>query len=312
MSADLVATVGALTKRATAVMALAAAMLLGAMDAVAQEKKEEEKEKGPNTGRISISAGIDVPTDYYFRGIKQETAGYIIQPYGDLAFKLWDGVPIFSNLALTIGTWNSLHGGPTGTDGPNADPEAWYESDFYTKVGWTMFGDVSAGLIYTAYMSPNDFFDTVQELAVSLGFNDSKYTGRLLEGLSLNPSVLVAFEVKGQADAGAQKGVYMQLGLTPTYTFNTGGAYPITVTTPLLAGLSLGDYYEFGTGDDTTSGYFQGGVGLAVPLAFIPSSFGSWQLKTGVNFLRVNGNLKDVNSRDRNEVIGTVGIAFTY
>ena len=53
-------------------------------------------------------------------------------------------------------------------------------------------------------------------------------------------------------------------------------------------------------------------VVLAVPLAFIPSSFGSWQLKTGVNFLRVNGNLRDVNSRDRNEIIGTVGIAFTY
>jgi hypothetical protein len=298
--------------RATAVVALAAALLLGATEVVAQEKKEEEKEKGPNTGRISISAGVDFPTDYYFRGIKQETAGAIIQPYGDLTFKLWDGVPAFGNLALTIGTWNSLHFGPTGTDGPNADPKMWYESDFYTKVGWTMFEDFNAGLIYTAYMSPNDFFDTVQELAVSLGFNDSKYTGKLLDGLSLNPNVLVAFEVKGQADAGSQKGVYVQLGLTPTYTFNTGGAYPITVTTPVLAGFSLGEYYEFGTGDDTTFGYFQGGVGLSVPLAFIPASFGSWQFKTGVNFLRVNGNLKDVNSRDRNEVIGTVGIAFTY
>jgi hypothetical protein len=47
-------------------------------------------------------------------------------------------------------------------------------------------------------------------------------------------------------------------------------------------------------------------------VAFIPSSFGSWQLKAGVNFLCVNGNLKDVNSRDRNEVIGSIGIAFTY
>jgi hypothetical protein len=301
-----------LVKRTVAVAALAGALLLGAMDAVAQEKEEEEKDKGPNTGRIAISAGIDLTTDYHFRGIKQETAGYIIQPYGDLTFKLWDGVPVFGNLALTIGTWNSLHGGPTGTDGPNADPKMWYESDFYTKVGWTMFEDFTAGIIYTAYMSPNDFFQTVQELAFGLSFNDSKYSGKLLDGFALNPSVLVAFEVKGQADAGAHKGVYMQLGLTPSYTFYAKGTYPLTVSTPLLAGLSLDDYYEFGTGNDTTFGYFQGGIGLAVPLAFIPSSFGSWQIKTGVNFLRVNGNLRDVNSRDRNEIIGTVGIAFTY
>jgi hypothetical protein len=274
-----------------------------APDVVAQE------EKGPNTGRVSISAGVDFPTDYYFRGIIQETKGYIIQPYGDLTFKLWDGVPAFGNLALTIGTWNSLHGGPTGVDGPNADPKIWYESDFYTKVGWTMFEDFSAGIIYTAYMSPNDFFTTTQELAFGLGFNDSK----LLGPFALNPSLLLAFEVKGQADAGDHKGVYLQMGIAPSYTFNPKSPYPVTLSIPLLVGLSLDDYYEFGTGNDTTFGYFQGGVGLAVPLAFIPASFGSWQLKTGVNVLHLGGNLRDVNKdRDSTEVIGTVGIAFTY
>jgi hypothetical protein len=295
-----------LVRRAATVAALAGMLLLGTLDAAAEE------DKGPNTGRVSLSAGTDVTTDYYFRGIKQETAGYIVQPYGDVTFKLWDGVPTFGNLALTIGLWNSLHGGPTGIDGPNADPRVWYEADFYTKVGWTMFEDVSAAIVYTAYMSPNDFFDTVQELAVGLGFNDGKYTGKLLEGFALNPSILVAFEVKNQADAGADKGVYLQAGLTPSYTFNPGSAYPITLSVPLLVGLSLDDYYEFGTGDDSTFGYFQGGVGLSVPLAFIPSSFGTWQLKTGVNVLRLGDNLRDVNSRDRTEIIGTVGIAFTY
>jgi hypothetical protein len=268
-----------------------------------------QEAKGPNTGRIALSAGVDFPTDYYFRGIVQETSDYIIQPYGDLTFKLWDGIPTFGNLALTIGTWNSLHGGPTGIEGPNADPKVWYESDFYTKVGWTMFEDLSAGVIYTAYMSPNDFFTTTQELALSLGFNDSK----LLGPFALNPSLLLAFEVKGQADAGDDKGVYLQLGLAPSYTFNAGSTYPVTLSVPLLVGLSVDDYYEFGTGDDSTFGYFQGGVGLSMPLAFIPASFGSWQIKTGVNVLQLGGNLRDVNKdRDSTEIIGTVGIAFTY
>ena len=287
-----------------AVLATLIGVAGGAPDAAAQEEK-----KGPNTGRISISAGVDFPTDYYFRGIVQETEDYIIQPYGDLTFKLWDGVPAFGNLALTIGTWNSLHGGPTGVEGPNTDPKMWYESDFYTKVGWTMFEDLSAGVIYTAYMSPNDFFTTTQELALSLGFNDSK----LLGPFALNPSLLLAFEVKGQADAGDDKGVYLQLGLAPSYTFNAGSQYPVTLSVPLLVGLSLDDYYEFGTGEDSTFGYFQGGVGLSMPLAFIPASLGSWQIKAGVNVLHLNGNVRDVNQdRDRTEIIGTVGLAFTY
>jgi hypothetical protein len=288
--------------RTGAIVALGTAAL-GATAATAQE------EKGPNTGRIAISAGVDFPTDYYFRGIIQETRDYIIQPYGDLTFKLWDGVPAFGNLAVTVGTWNSLHGGPTGVEGPNVDPKMWYESDFYAKVGWSMFEDLSASIVYTAYMSPNDFFGTVQELAFGLGFNDSK----LLGPFALNPSVLVAFEVKGQADAGDHKGVYLQAGIAPSYTFNAQSSYPVTVSVPMLVGLSVDDYYEFATGEDSTFGYFQGGVGLAMPLAFIPSSFGAWQLKAGVNVLQLGGNLRDVNKdRDPTEIIGTVGIAFTY
>jgi hypothetical protein len=268
-----------------------------------------QADKGPNTGRISISAGTDVTTDYYFRGIIQETRDYIVQPYGELTFKLWDGVPAFSDLALTFGTWNSLHGGPTGIRGDGNDPKVWYESDFYTKVGWTMFEDVSASVIYTAYMSPNSSFSTVQELAFGLGYDDSK----LLGPFALNPSLLLAFEVKGQADAGDHKGVYLQLGLAPSYTVNPTSAYPVTLSLPLVVGLSLDDYYEFGTGRDSTFGYFQGGVALAVPLAFIPASFGAWQLKAGVNVLHLGHNLRDVNKdRDRNEIIGLVGIAFTY
>jgi hypothetical protein len=90
--------------------------------------------------------------------------------------------------------------------------------------------------IYTAYMSPNDFFNTVQELAVSMSFNDSKYLGPFV----LNPTLLFAFEVKGQADAGAPRGIYMELGVTPSYTFNDKGTYPITLSVPLLLGLTLG------------------------------------------------------------------------
>jgi hypothetical protein len=262
----------------------------------------------PNTGRVSLTAGVDWTTDYYFRGILQEDKDWIVQPYGEISFKLIEGTPAFGNLALTVGSWNSLHGGPTGVDGNNTDPDLWYESDFYTKIGWTFLEDFSSAVIYTAYMSPNDRFGTVQELAFSLGWNDSKILGPF----ALNPSVLIAFEVKGQADAGTSRGVYLQTGVTPGYTFNAKGTYPVTLTVPLLVGLSLSEYYEFGTGDDDTFGFFQGGVGVAVPLAFIPASFGSWTIKGSLNVLHLGDNLKAINNNDRTEIIGTIGLAFTY
>jgi hypothetical protein len=294
-------------RRAVAAMALGA--LTAATTAYAQAPAPAAPaEAKPNTGRLSLTAGVDWTTDYYFRGILQEDQDYIFQPYGEVTFKLLEGGPAFGNLGLTIGTWNSLHGGPTGVEGNNTDPDLWYESDFYTRLGWTFLEDFTSAVIYTAYMSPNDRFGTVQEVAFSLAYNDSK----LLGPFALNPSVLLAFEFKGQADAGNHRGVYLQAGVTPGYTFNASGTYPVTLTLPLLVGLSLSEYYEFGTGDDNTFGFFQGGVGVAVPLAFIPASFGTWTLKGGLNVLHLGDNLKAINNNDRTEVIGTIGVAFTY
>jgi hypothetical protein len=80
-------------------------------------------ETKPNTGRVSLTAGVDWTTDYYFRGILQEDKDWIFQPYGEISFKLVEGTPAFGNVALTVGLWNSLHGGPTGVDGNNTDPD---------------------------------------------------------------------------------------------------------------------------------------------------------------------------------------------
>jgi hypothetical protein len=293
---------------------VAAVVMLVPLGAAAQDKPADKpaeakpEEKGPNTGRLSLSAGVDFPTDYYFRGIFQEDDDYIIQPYGELAFKLYEGKGPLNNVSFVLGTWNSLHGGPSGVDGPNADPKIWYESDFYAKVMTTLFDDLTAGVIYTAYMSPNDRFTTVQELALSLGYNDAK----LLGPFALNPSLLVAFEVKGQADAGSHRGVYLQLGIAPGVTLFEKSALPLTLSFPILTGLSLSEYYEFGSGSDDTFGYFQAGVGASIPLKFIPADFGSWQLKASLSWMRLGDNLRAVNNNDRNEFIGTIGIAFTY
>jgi hypothetical protein len=267
--------------------------------------------KGPNTGKISLSGGIDYTTDYYFRGIVQETKDLVLQPYGGLTFKLYEGKTGLTGLNLTVGTWNSLHWGPTGLDGAVAsDPKVWYESDFYATLAAQLFQDLTFGVTYTAYMSPNGFFRTVEEVAFGLSLNDSKWLGPF----ALNPSVLLAVETNGQADAGADKGVYLQLGVAPGFALLSDTKTPISVSVPLTLGLSLSDYYErIGVGgSDDTFGYFSGGITAGVPLAFIPADFGSWQLKGGAQFLALGDNLKTVNRNDNFEVISTVGIALNY
>jgi hypothetical protein len=276
----------------------------------------DAQDKGPNTGRISFSGGIDVPTDYFFRGIAQEKDGfvdgnYILQPYGDLTVKLLEGQGAVTNIGLTFGLWNSLHGGPSGVEGSaSVDPKVWYEADFYTKLSATVLDDFTAALIYTAYMSPNDRFATYEEVALSLGYNDSK----LLGPFALNPSVLIAFETDGQADAGRGEGTYLQFGITPGYTFNAKGAYPLSVTLPLVVGLSLSDYYErIGVGgDDDTFGYFSVGPAASLPLRFIPTAYGSWQARAGLSVLVLGENLEAANTGDDIEVIGSLGLALTY
>jgi hypothetical protein len=157
-------------------------------------------------------------------------------------------------------------------------------------------------------MSPNGRFATVQELALSVGFNDTK----LLGPWALNPSLLVAFELKGQADGGRHRGVYLQLGVAPGLTWFDKSAWPVSLSVPLTVGLSLSQYYEFGTGDDETFGYFSGGLAASVPLKVIPPAFGAWQLRAAVTVLTLGDNLRAVNRRDRTEVIGSFGLALAY
>jgi hypothetical protein len=320
MDVDWTTTRGGLSRsRVRSALTLAAVLILGAGElAWAQTPAPPAGQAAPaapaappapNTGRLSVSAGVDWTTAYFFRGIKQETDDLILQPYGELTLKLVDGAGALTSLSLTGGIWNSLHSGASGSDSPTAsDPKFWYELDGYFKLSAVLFEDLTASVIYTAYLSPNNVFNTVQEIALGLGYNDAK----LLGPFALNPSILVAFEFDGQADAGADKGIYAQIGIAPAYTLLADSAYPLTLTVPLAVGLSLGDYYEFGTGSDDTFGYFSAGATLSVPLAFVPAEFGKWVVRGGVQVLVLGDNLKTVNGGDEVQVIGSLGLAFIY
>jgi uncharacterized protein (TIGR02001 family) len=249
-----------------------------------------------NQGAVSFSGGLDVPSVYLFRGILQESDPRVtLWPYGELGVSLFSGDGGLKSVDVSLGIWNSLHTGSSGTQGPSQKLQ--YEQDFYAGLAFGLGGGLSVGGTYTAYTSPNAAFSTVKELSVDVS-HDSAFA----------PYALVAFELDGQADGGAAEGTYLELGVGPEWELAAGR---LTLGVPVKVGLSLSDYYEGPEGHETF-GYFSAGGLLTLPLTRIPGRFGSWSLHGGVDLLVFGDAVRGINGSDRGKVVGLFGLGLSY
>lgn len=275
------------------VLAVAMVVSLRAVPARAQAASD------PNPGNLTITGGIDFLNAYIFRGIPQDDTGVVMWPYGDLGISLHSGEGLFKSIGVNVGLWNSLHTGDAGLDGPSE--KLWYESDFYATLGLGFGAGTSLGVTYTAYTSPNGLFNTVRELSFKFAIDDSGALGRA----ATRPYVLVARELDGQADGGAEEGTYLEVGAAPG--FPLGGW---TVNVPLRAGFSLGDYYEGVLGDERFGFFSVAGI-VTIPLTSMPTKVGSWNIHGGVEYVRLGDRNAEILG-DTSKVIGSIGIGLSY
>jgi hypothetical protein len=240
----------------------------------------------PATPPVSVSAGIDFPSLYMFRGIRQEAdPSFTAQPFVEL-----DATAGAASFA--VGSWNSFNWGSN----QDVNDGLWYESDVYASVGFTT-GKVSPTILYTAYTSPNDGFGTVHELAFSADFDDSDSSA------PMSPSVTVAFELGDNgADGGANKGIYLQLGIEPAIP--TGDS-KLSLSVPVTLGMSLKDYYE-GPNGDSKFGYLSGGLSASVDLG------GGADVHGSVLVYGFGDTLKAFNNDKASEVVGSIGIGVGF
>ena len=250
---------------------------------------------------VTLTVGMDFPTAYMFRGIFQEDQGFIGQPFVDVGVAAYSGEGAVKSVTINGGIWNSIHSGPSGSDNP--DRGAWYEADYYASATFQI-GKMKPGVLYTAYTSPNDAFNTVHELAAVVAFDDSGST------LPLNPKAILAFELDGQADGGSSKGTYLELGVRPVLPLGAHPTYPLTLAIPAKLGLSLNDYYEGANGSDGF-GYFDLGGILSVPLAFMNGKT-TWEIHGGVDILWLGENMKALNGGDGVKAVGVIGFSMIY
>ena len=291
-------------RSALAVVAAVSVMVVISAPAFAQEAA-----KDPKPGAMTVTGSLDFLNQYMFRGIRQNSTGIAIWPAIDLGLAAFSGEGGLKSVGINFGTWNSLHTGDTGQDGPSG--KSWYESDFYAALGFGFGGGTSFTTTYTAYTSPNNGFTTVKEIMFKLAVDDSSKLGKG----AVKPYIAIAQEFdtdigRGQADAGENAGTYLELGIAPGYAASKAGlAFPIKV------GMSLSNYYEF-AGEDNKFGFFSIAGIATIPLGGT-TNFGSWNIHGGVEYQRLGDttaafNLDDDGLPKKNQVIGSIGFGFSY
>jgi hypothetical protein len=283
------------------VAATCTALILASTPALAQDAPAAD----PNPGALTITGSIDFLNQYMFRGIRQNSTGFVTWPAADLGIAAYSGDGGLKSVGINFGTWNSLHSGDTGSD--SASGKMWYESDFYATLGFGFGGGTSFSTTYTAYTSPNSGFTTVKEISFKLGIDDSGYLGRA----AVKPYLIIAQEfgtdiATGQADGGDNAGTYMEIGFAPGYN----GLSRASIAFPIKIGFSLSDYYEL-AGEDNKFGFFSIGGLVTVPLGGT-TSFGAWNVHGGVEYQALGTTTEFFNGGESSQVIGSFGIGFSY
>ena len=259
----------------------------------------QERASAPSDA-VVFAAGVDVSSEYLFRGVRQNSTGIALWPFTDFTARVFSTEGPLKRITLNAGFWNSLNTGDTGSGGPMA--KAWYESRLWGGVDFHFAAGLSVGTSYTAYLSPNDLFTTVKEFGIRVAVDDRPALGRA----AVRPYALVAVEIDaapsvGQLDGGRHAGRYVEVGATPGYTGRR-----VSLTAPIKFGLSLHDYYELGA-EDNRFGFASVGGFVSVPLAG-RSKVGQLHARGGFELSSLGETTRLFNSGDRFQTTVSIGV----
>jgi len=260
------------------------------------------------SGGVAVDISVDFVSEYWFRGLGQENEGLIVQPGLTLTFDLFE-TNGGSTVTAYVGNWNSYQDSTPGNE--------WYESDIYGGFNLALPSGDSIDLSYIYLYNPAGNGIFAEEVDLAYSFDDSQNWG----GMGLSPYILLAVEVDGGSDAGADEGVYLELGVEPDVTELLGTEnMGIGVTLPVTLGLSLDSYYEDGLGgdDDDTFGFLDVGLVASKSLdAFLPKGFGSWDASVGVHIIFLGDTAENISTafgtgNDDNSVYATFGLSTSF
>jgi hypothetical protein len=241
---------------------------------------------------ITGDFGVTFTSEYISRGIVQEkqTKGVIAQPYLDLYFKLYTGTGFIDAVSAQLSFWSDI-GSNHDTATATAGAQDWYEFDWDPGISVTFAQKFTLLVQYFEFDYPSSAQSTARSINATLTYDDSS----LLGAFAMHPHATVLWEL-GSVPGGFAglkgHGWYYELGVAPSYTFLPKSTYPITVALPTTVG--LGDQSGFYQGN--TFGYFSVGPSVSVPLAFIPSGYGSWTLTAAYTYYYEGTTVRAANA----------------
>jgi hypothetical protein len=259
--------------------ALASSPFVNAGESKQAKSVVEEVKKSCITG----SLGVTLTNEYIFNGLVQDKDTLIAQPYLNLYFKLYEGEGFLNNITFNLPLWASVHDINKPNTGRPSTTRDWYEFDIDPGFSFTLAKVWTVTLSDYILTSPGDYFPTNQNFVLGLSYDDSA----LLGAFALHPHFNFWQEISsnsGLATHGNTRGQYYEFGIAPSYTFEKGSTYPVTLTLPATLGLGTNGYYGQGFG------YVSVGLTASVPLAFIPSCYGSWSSSLSGLYYRLGTN----------------------
>jgi hypothetical protein len=309
-------------------LTLAAAAMLGVSglstafagtETAAPDGKEAKQPAAPcPVSYITGDFGVTFVSEYDSRGIPQpkQWKGVIAQPYLDIYIKLYSGNGFINSVSAQLSFWSDV-GSNHETAAADATAKDWEEFDWDPGVSVTFAQKFTLLVQYFEFDSPASAFLTARSIDANLTYDDSA----LLGAYSLHPHFTVLWELGGESGPDGTSGAaginphgwYYELGIAPSYTFLPKSTYPITLALPTTVGLGdSGGFYG-----NNNFGYFEAGPSVSVPLAFVPSGFGSWTLTAAYTYEYAGTTIREFNkatggdgSNSRNIFSGAIGCTF--
>ena len=266
---------------------------------------------------ITGDFGVTFTSEYESRGIPQpdQWKGVIAQPYLDLYIKLYSGDANswgINSVSAQLSFWSDI-GSNHSTSPATSTTPYWEEFDWDPGLSVTFAQKFTLTVQYFEFDSPADAFSTARSINANLTYDDSA----LLGPFALHPHATVLYELGAPGFAGLHPhGWYYELGIAPSYTFLPKSQYPITLSAPFTLGLGSSGG---GTGfyGNNNFGYFSVGPNISVPLAFIPSGFGSWTVSAAYTYYYEGTTIREAigppvgsGANSRNVFSGAIGCTF--
>jgi len=252
--------------------------------------------------RLSGSAQIGVADKYIYHGYVLENQGAIIQPEFEVLARFYSGETVVTKASWRLYLFSSFQTHESRAEVTDAMIRSWYEVQVETGIVLELAKHFTFSASYVRFESPNHAFIAANAAEFILSLDDSEWLG----ACALYPHVSWFRPFPG-GWASSDEGSYFEFGIEPERSFGKSER-PVTISLPIAIGLGQKRYY---LGEHF--GFFSASVSVSVPLAFIPSSWGEWNLGLSGTYYRLGRNVADSsNGGIRNESAFTLTLGTEF